>query len=179
MNKGMLAGLLFSISLGALGASGPPLPIVVDALITHDTQTGIGPALVSGQMVKVHYTGWLYDPTQTGGKGKKFDSSLDRGSPFTFTPGEHRVIKGWEQGVPGMQVGGKRTLIIPPDLAYGDRNVGNGVIPPQSTLLFEVQLLEILTPPPPPPAPAATPVTPATPDAAAKAKSTPETSGKK
>jgi hypothetical protein len=76
-------------------------------------------------------------------------------------------------------VGGKRTLIIPPDLAYGDRNVGNGVIPPQSTLLFEVQLLEILTPPPPPPAPAATPVTPATPDAAAKAKSTPETSGKK
>ena len=92
--------------------------------------------------VVVHYTGWLYDPSKADGRGKKFDSSLDRGSPFSFPLGAGRVIQGWDQGVAGMKVGGKRTLIIPPEMGYGARGAG-GAIPPNAALLFEVELLEV------------------------------------
>lgn len=105
----------------------------------EDTQTGTGDTAQSGQQVSVHYTGWLYNDGQ---RGAKFDSSLDRRSPFNFSLGEGMVIRGWDEGVAGMQVGGKRTLIIPPDLGYGARGAG-GVIPPHATLLFEVELLAV------------------------------------
>ena len=87
----------------------------------------------------MHYTGWLY---QNGAKGKKFDSSLDRGQPFEFAIGKRQVIGGWDEGVASMKVGGKRTLVIPPDLGYGARGAG-GVIPPNATLIFDVELLAV------------------------------------
>ena len=90
-------------------------------------------------MVEVHYTGWLYDASAPDKKGEKFDSSRDRGMPFSFLIGAGRVIKGWDRGVIGMKVGGQRTLIIPPQLAYGSE--GRGAIPPNATLIFEVELL--------------------------------------
>ena len=104
-----------------------------------DTKVGTGAAPRTGQMCVMHYTGWLY---ANGAKGSKFDSSLDRGEPFEFPIGTGRVIKGWDEGVASMKVGGKRTLIIPPDLGYGARGAG-GVIPPNATLLFEVELLDV------------------------------------
>jgi FKBP-type peptidyl-prolyl cis-trans isomerase len=87
----------------------------------------------------------LYDPGAAEHQGRKFDSSRDRGQPFSFHLGAGRVIRGWEQGIPGMKVGGTRRLVIPPDLAYGPRGAGNGVIPPNATLLFEVELLAVET----------------------------------
>lgn len=107
-----------------------------------DVKQGNGDEAVSGKAVVVNYTGWLYDPTAPDHKGKKFDSSLDRNVPFGFILGAGRVIKGWDQGVAGMKVGGQRTLVIPPTLGYGDRGAG-GVIPPNATLIFDVELLQI------------------------------------
>lgn len=107
-----------------------------------DTVIGDGATADAGKLVVVHYTGWLYEPGAEEDKGAKFDSSLDRSDPFVFPLGAGRVIKGWDEGVAGMQVGGKRTLIIPPDMAYGDRGAG-AAIPPNSTLLFEVELLDV------------------------------------
>jgi FKBP-type peptidyl-prolyl cis-trans isomerase len=104
-------------------------------LKSEDLKEGAGAAAKSGDTVDVHYTGWLKD-------GTKFDSSVDRGQPFSFPLGAGRVIKGWDEGVQGMKVGGKRRLIIPPDLAYGARGAG-GVIPPNAELTFEVELLKI------------------------------------
>jgi FKBP-type peptidyl-prolyl cis-trans isomerase FkpA len=105
-----------------------------------DTVKGNGDTAAAGQHVSVHYTGWLHDPTAAGGRGKKFDSSKDRGAPFAFPLGAGRVIGGWDEGVQGMQVGGTRVLLIPPQLGYGARGAG-GVIPPNATLVFEVDLL--------------------------------------
>jgi FKBP-type peptidyl-prolyl cis-trans isomerase len=105
---------------------------------TDDT-TGSGAEATAGKKVSVHYTGWLYN---NGVKGAKFDSSVDRGQPFQFTLGAHQVIAGWDEGVAGMKVGGKRTLIIPPELGYGARGAG-GVIPPNATLMFDVELLGV------------------------------------
>jgi FKBP-type peptidyl-prolyl cis-trans isomerase FkpA len=99
----------------------------------EDTEPGTGAMAVAGQRAKVHYTGWLKN-------GRKFDSSLDRNDPFEFTLGAGMVIKGWDEGVPGMKVGGKRKLMIPPELGYGARGAG-GVIPPNAELIFEVELL--------------------------------------
>jgi peptidylprolyl isomerase len=104
-----------------------------------DAQAGTGATPKAGQTCVMHYTGWLYE---NGGKGKKFDSSVDRGQPFEFPIGAGRVIKGWDEGVATMKVGGKRTLIIPPKLGYGERGAG-GVIPPNATLMFEVELLGV------------------------------------
>ena len=110
-----------------------------DGLKYTDTKTGEGATARSGNKVSVHYTGWLSD---NGAKGKKFDSSVDRGQPFEFTLGAHQVIAGWDEGVAGMKVGGKRTLTIPPELGYGARGAP-GVIPPNATLIFDVELLQV------------------------------------
>jgi peptidylprolyl isomerase len=104
-----------------------------------DTKIGTGASPRPGQICVMHYTGWLY---QNGAKGQKFDSSVDRGRPFEFPIARQRVIAGWDEGVASMKVGGKRTLIIPPDLGYGARGAG-GVIPPNATLIFEVELLDV------------------------------------
>ena len=104
-----------------------------------DTTVGTGASPKPGQICVMHYTGWLYE---NGAKGKKFDSSVDRGEPFEFPIGRGQVIAGWDEGVASMKVGGKRTLIIPPALGYGARGAG-GVIPPNATLIFDVELLAV------------------------------------
>ena len=107
-----------------------------------DVKQGGGTEATAGKMVVVHYTGWLYDPAKPDNKGAKFDSSRDSGKPFDFPLGGGRVIKGWDQGVAGMKVGGKRTIIIPQDLGYGARGAG-GRIPPYANLIFDIELLEV------------------------------------
>ena len=109
---------------------------VMPELQIEDIIEGSGDSPKQGQTVVVHYTGWLTD-------GKKFDSSVDRGEPFEFQIGVGQVIQGWDQGVATMKVGGKRKLTIPPEMAYGDRDVGGGLIPANSTLVFEVELLDL------------------------------------
>jgi FKBP-type peptidyl-prolyl cis-trans isomerase FkpA len=106
-----------------------------------DTVQGSGEEAKAGS-VRVHYTGWLHDTSKSDGKGRKFDSSVDRGTPFEFQLGAGQVIRGWDEGVAGMKVGGKRTLIIPPELGYGARGAG-GVIPPNATLVFDVELVSV------------------------------------
>jgi FKBP-type peptidyl-prolyl cis-trans isomerase FkpA len=113
-------------------------------LVIKDLKVGTGDVALPGAVVRVHYTGWLYDPKAPEGKGQKFDSSLDRGDPFMFALGAGKVIRGWDLGVAGMQPGGKRRLVIPPDLGYGERGAG-GVIPPNATLTFDVELLNVRT----------------------------------
>ena len=138
------ATLIFEVELVAIQPGSPDAPTDVDAadLVTtesglqyYDLETGDGAVPEVGQTVSVHYTGWLED-------GTKFDSSLDRGRPFTFVLGAGQVIPGWDEGVATMKVGGKRQLVIPPDLAYGEAGAG-GVIPPNATLIFEVELLDV------------------------------------
>ena len=107
-----------------------------------DRKVGDGALAETGSPVAVHYTGYLWDASAPDNKGKKFDSSADRKVPFGFIVGAGRVIKGWDEGVQGMQIGGQRTLIIPPELGYGARGAG-GVIPPHATLVFEVELLSL------------------------------------
>jgi FKBP-type peptidyl-prolyl cis-trans isomerase len=109
-------------------------------MIEH--QIGEGDLAETGREVVVHYTGWLFDEAAPENKGRKFDSSRDRGEPFVFPLGGGHVIKGWDQGVAGMRVGGQRTLVIPPELGYGARGAG-GVIPPNATLVFDVELLGV------------------------------------
>jgi len=108
----------------------------VDSLKIDELKVGSGAEAVAGKAVTVHYTGWLTD-------GKKFDSSVDRGQPFKFNLGAGMVIKGWDQGVAGMKVGGKRKLFIPPNMGYGERGTPGGPIPPNATLIFEVELLGV------------------------------------
>ena len=107
-----------------------------------DQKQGIGTEAVAGKVVVVHYTGWLYNPVAPDGHGAKFDSSFDRNVPFGFFLGSGKVIKGWDEGVAGMKIGGKRTLLIPPNKAYGERGAG-GVIPPNATLVFDVELIDV------------------------------------
>ncbi len=107
-----------------------------------DTTIGTGATAEAGQTVTVHYTGWLFDDAAPDNKGKKFDSSVDRGKPFVFPLGAGRVIKGWDNGFEGMKIGGKRTLIIPPHMGYGTRGAGSA-IPPNATLIFDVELLGV------------------------------------
>jgi len=116
---------------------GPQLQVI-------DTKVGTGKEAVVGNSVTVNYTGWFYRPLAAKQRGRKFDSSLDAGrTPLDFQLGARQVIKGWEQGVAGMKVGGKRTLIIPSDLAYGKRGAPGGSIPPDTDLIFDVELLEV------------------------------------
>lgn len=117
-----------------------PMNTTESGLQYEDTQVGSGAEAKPGAKVKVHYTGWLHDTTQPGGRGRKFDSSKDRNDPFRFDLGAGMVIRGWDEGVQGMKVGGSRVLLIPPQLGYGARGAG-GVIPPNATLVFEVELL--------------------------------------
>lgn len=108
----------------------------------EDTVPGTGAEATAGQRVRVHYTGWLYDAAAKDNRGRKFDSSKDRNDPFVFGLGQGQVIRGWDEGVQGMKVGGTRVLTIPADLGYGARGAG-GVIPPNATLVFEVELLAV------------------------------------
>ena len=117
-------------------------PTTVTELLVEDVVVGDGAEATAGASAVVHYTGWLYAPENPDNRGNKFDSSVDRGQPFEFPVGQGRVIRGWDEGVAGMKVGGKRVLIIPPDMGYGARGAGDA-IPPNSTLLFEVELLDL------------------------------------
>ena len=113
-----------------------------EGLQFEDTTLGTGAEAVAGKRVRVHYTGWLYDPTASKNRGTKFDSSKDRGQPFSFGLGGGEVIRGWDEGVKGMKVGGTRVLTIPPEMGYGARGAG-GAIPPNAKLVFEVELLGV------------------------------------
>ncbi|OFA02468.1 FKBP-type peptidyl-prolyl cis-trans isomerase [Duganella sp. HH101] len=130
----------------------PPPPMVVgsatpgpaaEQLIVTDTKIGTGKEATTGSTVYMHYSGWLYRPLAKGMHGKLFDSSIPRGEPLDFVLGAGRVIKGWDQGIQGMKVGGKRTLIIPSELAYGSRPTPGSGIPPNSALIFDVELMDV------------------------------------
>ena len=133
--------VLVSLTTPSLAADGAPgkMSELPSGLKYTDTTVGTGAEATKGKKVSVHYTGWLYN---NGAKGAKFDSSLDRGQPFGFALGAGQVIRGWDEGVAGMKIGGKRTLIIPPELGYGARGAG-GAIPPNATLMFDVELLKV------------------------------------
>ncbi|ODA66671.1 FK506-binding protein [Methyloligella halotolerans] len=134
-----LAALLAAVlSFGPANAS-PQTYYTDSGLGVGDITVGTGPQPKPGQTVVVHYTGWLYE---RGTKARKFDSSVDRGEPFSFTLGKGQVIEGWDEGVASMKEGGKRTLIIPPELAYGESGAGDA-IPPNATLIFDVELLDV------------------------------------
>jgi FKBP-type peptidyl-prolyl cis-trans isomerase len=144
-------GLLAVATLAGLAAaqaptaSPGPASAPEAALLVTDVVKGVGDEALPGMVVVVHYTGWLYDAAAAEQHGRMFDSSRERGQPFSFPLGAGRVIRGWEQGIPGMKVGGTRRLVIPPDLAYGERGAGNGVIPPNATLIFDLELLAVET----------------------------------
>jgi FKBP-type peptidyl-prolyl cis-trans isomerase FkpA len=153
MKKQVIAAAVAASFAGAAGVPGvqaeetpkkDEAQASVAELVKKDAKVGEGAEAVKGKGVAVHYTGWLYDAQAPDNKGSKFDSSVDRGSPFTFPLGAGRVIKGWDEGVAGMKVGGKRTLIIPPQLGYGARGAGGGKIPPNATLVFDVELLDVV-----------------------------------
>lgn len=125
-----------------MGSNEPPSGAAVTELLIEDVVVGDGAEAAAGASVTVHYTGWLYAPGSPDDRGTKFDSSVDRGQPFEFPVGAGRVIRGWDEGVAGMRVGGKRILIIPAEWGYGAQGAG-GVIPPNATLVFEVELLGV------------------------------------
>lgn len=135
MKKTILLSFLLVVSTLAWGQN--KMTTTPTGLKYLDTTIGAGTEAVNGKTLSVHYTGWL---DNAGEKGNKFDSSVDRGQPFSFTLGQGRVIAGWEQGFAGMKVGGKRTLYIPSALGYGARGAG-GAIPPNANLIFDVELL--------------------------------------
>ena len=139
--------MLFVASLALLPACGgngeePMADSGITSLQKTDVAPGTGAEASAGQVVRVHYTGWLYNADAGDHKGPKFDSSKDRNEPFDFKLGAGEVIQGWDEGVAGMKVGGTRILTIPPKMGYGATGAG-GVIPPNATLLFEVELLDV------------------------------------
>lgn len=140
----MLATLFAAVSIGFSGPSQAANEdfTMPDELMIEELALGEGEEAVNGKVAVVHYTGWLYDQDADDKKGSKFDSSRDRGAPFKFPLGGGRVIRGWDQGVAGMKVGGRRLLIIPPALGYGARGAG-GAIPPNAILVFDVELLGV------------------------------------
>jgi peptidylprolyl isomerase len=141
--RGAIAAALSVAATGVIAmseaADAQPVTTTPSGLKIIDIKVGAGPAPKPGQTCVMHYTGWLYENDK---KGAKFDSSLDRNQPFSFPIGQHQVIAGWDEGVATMKVGGKRRLIIPPELGYGARGAG-GVIPPNATLIFDVELLGV------------------------------------
>jgi FKBP-type peptidyl-prolyl cis-trans isomerase FkpA len=145
----LLAALL-AMSLSACNAETNSSSTQETAIMTSeitelqkiDMLVGSGREAEPGFNITVHYTGWLYHPAASDKKGKKFDSSVDRGQPFNFGLGQGQVIQGWDQGFAGMKIGGKRTLIIPSEMGYGARGAG-GVIPPNANLIFDVELLDV------------------------------------
>ena len=141
VSKTMLAALaaVASLALTVDARAEEQMTKSLTGLQFKDTKVGTGATPKIGQTAVMHYTGWLYN---NGEKGKKFDSSRDRGQPFEFPLGQGQVIKGWDEGVEGMKVGGKRTLVIPPELGYGARGAG-GVIPPNAWLIFDVELVGV------------------------------------
>lgn len=146
----LLLSLCLPVAMLLSACSQPSVPPTVSQptgsvteLQRIDEQVGEGAEAVSGTNVTVHYTGWLFDQNAPQQRGQKFDSSLDRGQPFTFPLGGGRVIRGWDEGVAGMKVGGKCILLIPSEFGYGDSGAGNGVIPPNASLVFEVELLDV------------------------------------
>src|SRR5688572_29714245 len=136
----------FNIVVGAMVASPPSVrrhgSAIVSELVRTDEQMGEGTEAVAGKQVTVHYSGWLYGAAKADTKGKPFDSSRTRNEPFSFRLGTGQVIQGWDEGVAGMKVGGKRRLTIPPEKGYGARGAG-GAIPPNATLVFDVELLDV------------------------------------
>ena len=138
----LVLSLLVLLMLCACTDPGPPPGGSVAELQRIDAVVGTGTEATPGTLVSVHYTGWLYDEKAPRQRGKKFDSSVDRGEPFSFKLGAGQVIRGWDEGVAGMKVGGKRTLLIPAWLGYGSSGAG-GVIPPNASLVFEVELLGV------------------------------------
>jgi FKBP-type peptidyl-prolyl cis-trans isomerase len=148
----VLAGLLVTVACGQgdqgataqkdQASTGVSDVSSITALQSTDVVAGTGAEATGGKTVSVHYTGWLYNPTAPDHHGNKFDSSRDRNEPFSFLLGGGQVIQGWDQGVAGMKVGGKRTLVIPPAMGYGARGAG-GVIPPNAVLVFDVELLGV------------------------------------
>ena len=134
---------LFGLSMLVFGLSFAGYAVADSSGLTKiDVKIGTGKEATPGKMVRVHYTGWLFDKSAADNKGKKFDSSRDRPGNFTFPLGVGRVIKGWDQGVQGMKVGGQRTLIIPSSMGYGARGAGS-TIPPNATLVFDVELMGV------------------------------------
>lgn len=135
------------LSAFACGDSEPPTGAssvsTVTSLQIIDAKVGTGAEAVAGRTVTVHYTGWLYDANTADHHGAKFDSSRDRDEPFTFRLGAGMVIRGWDEGVVGMKVGGQRTLVIPPSLGYGAQGTPGGPIPPNATLVFDIELLDV------------------------------------
>jgi FKBP-type peptidyl-prolyl cis-trans isomerase FkpA len=144
----LLSALLFFSAMAEADTAPSPAPKTIPKiepvknLVKTDTVIGTGAEAVSGKTVTVQYTGWLYSYFKQEHKGNQFDSSVGR-SPFTFPLGADRVIKGWDQGIAGMKVGGKRTLIVPADLAYGSRGMGRGAVPPNSPMVFDIELLDV------------------------------------
>jgi FKBP-type peptidyl-prolyl cis-trans isomerase FkpA len=141
----VLAAVTVAVGLGSSAcksSSSPSQGYDIGALSKVDTVIGTGTESVIGKTATVHYTGWTYDPSAAGNKGQKFDSSVDRGQPYSFVPGVSSVIQGWQQGVPGMRVGGKRTLLIPSALGYGAAGSPPD-IPPYSALVFDIELLNV------------------------------------
>ena len=149
---GLAAAAAAGIALHALAAAAgedagavPATPAPAASVLVTDLVTGVGDEALPGMVVIVHYTGWLYDPAAKDQRGRKFDSSRDRGQPFSFPLGGRRVILGWEQGIPGMKVGGTRRLVDSARARLRARGAGNGVIPPNATLVFDVELLAVET----------------------------------
>jgi FKBP-type peptidyl-prolyl cis-trans isomerase FkpA len=135
--------ILFAVSMLIFGLTFAGHAIADSVKFTKiDIKTGAGKEAILGKTVSVHYTGWLFDKSAPNNKGKKFDSSRDRPGNFTFPLGAGRVIKGWDQGLQGMKVGGQRTLIIPSSMGYGTRGAGS-IIPPNATLIFDVELMGV------------------------------------
>ena len=132
------------VAFGCSGDSGPTSPTLLPfaEFSQTDLRVGAGGEATVGTQLTVHYTGWLYDPRLPEQKGRQIDTSAGR-EPLAFTLGAGQVIRGWDQGVAGMKVGGLRRLIIPPDLAYGSAGAGGGLIPPNATLLFDIELLDV------------------------------------